>query len=292
MSFEGFEDVRRTELQLDWENAAEAEKRSRHMFAQHGIKSSEVQQEVERVRAGLGTEEDLVSFLESALPLLGATVTRADGALEIDLSEASADLRETAPDRRKTFIARSSLPVTEGQVYLTRTHSLVETVSARILDLALSDGSDASVSRCGVSHTRSVSRPTTAFLVRHRVVLTTTEDGKQHPSLSEYCEFLAVDRLDGEPEWFSDEEVEQMLQQGRLLTLNDDDGTNLLQQTLDQIDQVKERLDERAEAVSSMLLADHYRVREASRRTGVRFKADPASTPDILGIYALMPAPN
>jgi superfamily II DNA or RNA helicase len=292
LSFEGFEDERRTELQLEWENAAEAEKRSRHMFAQHAIKSSEVQREVERVRAGLGTDEDLVSFLESALPLLGADVNRVDGALDIDLSQAPADLKEAAPDRKERFVARASLPVTAEQEYLTRTHPMVEAVSARILDLALSEDSEASVSRCGVSRTRSVSRPTTAFLVRHRVVLTTTEDGQEHPSLSEYCEFLAVDRLDGDPEWFSDDEVEQMLEQGHLLTLADDDGSNLLQRTLDQIDQVKARLDERAEAVSSLLLADHYRVREASRRTGVRYKAEPASTPDILGVYALMPAPN
>jgi hypothetical protein len=54
--------------------------------------------------------------------------------------------------------------------------------------------------------------------------------------------------------------------------------------------QVRARLDERSEAVAAMLLADHHRVREASRRTGVRYRAEPASTPDILGIYALLPA--
>lgn len=292
LSFEGVEDQRRTELQLDWENAAEAEKRSRHMFAQHAIKAAEVQQEVERVRAGLGTEEELISFLEVALPLLGGIVRRADSMLEVDLSGAPADLREAVPDRRETFVAKAALPVDADQVYLTRTHPLVEAVSARILDLALSTESDVNVSRCGVSHTRSVSRPTTAFLVRHRVVLTATENGRQHPSLSEYCEFLAVDSLDDDPEWFSDEEVEQMLEEGRLLVLADDDGSSLMRRTLEQMDLVKERLDERAEAVASLLLADHYRVREASKRTGVRYKAEPASTPDILGIYALLPAPS
>jgi superfamily II DNA or RNA helicase len=290
LSFEGFEDERRNELHLAWESAAAAESRSRHMFAQQGIKAAEVQQEVERVRAGLGTQDDLIPFLEKSVPLLGG-VTRRDGeGLRIELGEGDEDLRAVAPFRREVFTAKVRLPVSDDEAYLTRTHPFVEAVAGRILDLALSGSADQFVSRCGFSRSNAVRRPTLAFLVRHRVLLTTVEDGNTRPALSEHCEFLAVDRLDDGADWFSDEEVEEMLDDGLLLTLADEEGGTVLRDALGRVDVIHGRLEERTEAVAALLLADHLRVREASRRTGVRYRAVPASVPDILAMYALLPA--
>ncbi len=66
-------------------------------------------------------------------------------------------------------------------------------------------------------------------------------------------------------------------------------GTDLLAETLQYFDLVRERLDERTEAIAAHLLSDHLRVREAAKRTGVRYRAVPASKADVLGIYALLP---
>lgn len=287
LAFEGFEDKRRTDLHLEWENAAERERKSRHMFAQHGIKAGEVQREVERVRAGLGTEHDLHSFLGSALPILGGKVSTVDGRIDIDLTEAGRDLVEAAPGRRAAFAARASLPVADGESYLTRTHPFVEAVAARILDAALHP-TDKKVSRCGISRSAAVSRPTAVFLVRHRILLTATEGGVRRPALAEYSEFLAVDRLD-DPEWMEGEQIEELLDDGRLLPLAEASGLGILAETMSRFDLVKDRFDERTETVAALLLADHLRVREASRRRGVRYKAEPACTPDVLGVYALLP---
>jgi superfamily II DNA or RNA helicase len=288
LTFEGFEDQRRVNLHLDWEDAAEREKRSRHMFAQHGIKAEEVQREVERVRAGLGTEGDLVRFLSAALPLLEGTVEVEGGLLSIDLTGAPRDLIEAAPRRTAVFKARASLPVSDDEIYLTRTHPFVEAVAARILNEALKPGGQ-TVSRCGTSHTDAVDRPTAVFLIRHRVLLTTVEDGVRRPSLAEHCESLAADRLDDEPDWTSEDEAETLLEESRLLPLSDGAGDDTLDLVVARFDTVRERLDERTEAVAALLLADHLRVREASKRTGIRYWAEPASTPDILGVYALVP---
>ena len=289
LAFEGFEDENRNDLHLAWENAAEAEKRSRHMFAQHGIKAAEVQREVERVRAGLGTEADLNGFLAKAIPLLGGTIEEEGGRLEIGLEDAPQELVEAVPERAKQFAARARLPVRDDETYLTRTHPFVEAVAARILGLALKPSEERAVSRCGVSRSSEVARPTAVLLVRHRVLLTATEGGEQHPALAEHCEFLAVDRIDDAPEWMDGEDVEDMLRSGRLQTLADS-GNGLPSEIVDGMDVIRDRLDERTEAVAALLLADHLRVREASRRTGVRYKAEAASTPDLLGVYALMPA--
>ncbi|MHB9149693.1 MAG: helicase-related protein [Thermoleophilia bacterium] len=288
LTLEGLEEEDRSALHLEWERAADREKKSRHLFAQHGIKAEDVQREVERVRAGLGSERDLDFFLLTALPMLGALVAGGNGRLEIDLADAPRDLVEATPRRSPIFTARTSLPTVDGEVYLTRTHAFVETVAGLVLDAALRPDEDRSVARCGASRMTGVARPTAVFLVRHRILLTTIEDGAEHPALAEHCEFLAVDNLGAQPEWMADDEVEHLLEDGRLISLTEG-GDRVLKETFDRIDLVRGRLDERTEAVAAMLLADHLRVREASKRTGIRYKAGPASTPDILGVYALLP---
>jgi hypothetical protein len=289
LTLEGLEDERRAAFLLEWERAAEREKKSRHMFAQQGIRAEDVQREVERVRAGLGSERDLSLFLMTALLLLGARVARMDGRLEIDLADAPRDLIEVAPRRARVFVARTSLPASEGEAYLTRTHPFVEAVAARVLEAALHPDGTRSVARCGTSRMTGVARPTAVFLVRHRILLTTMEEGGEHPSLAEHCEFLAVDSLEADPEWMSDEEVERLLEDGLLLPLSDAEGGGVLTKTMEKIGLIRGRLEERTEAVAALLLADHLRVREASKRTGVRYRAVPASTPDLLGVYALLP---
>lgn len=289
LAFEGFEDQRRSELHLEWENAGEREKRSRHMFAQQGIKAADVQHEVERVRQGLGTEQDLQTFLAAAIKLLGGEAITQGDDLFIDLTEAPTELRTLAPRNFETFVAKVSLPVLETEVHLTRTHPFVEALAARVLDAALSPTDSSTVARCGSTLTQQVNSPTTVFLIRHRVLLTTTENGTPQPSLVEYCEFLAVDHLGSDPQWTSVDEIEHLLTDTNLLPLSGQQGQDLLEETLDHFDLVQERLDERTEAIAANLLSDHLRVREASKRTGVRYKAEPASTADVLGMYALIP---
>ena len=290
LTFDGFEDQRRMQLEFEWDNASEREKRSRHMFAQHGIKAEDVQREVERVRAGLGSEADLRSFLETAIPLTGGSISSANNVLTIELNEAAADLRAHVPGNAAAFDARVSLPISEGQVHLTRTHPLVEALSERVLDSAMNPQSDVKVKRSGSTSTVAVASPTVVMLVRHRVLLTESADGKESPALIEHCEFIAVDGLGGDPNWFVEDEVEELLDENDLLPLGTESGASLLQETLDHFDLVQCRLDERSDSVAADLLADHNRVREASKRTGVRFKAEAASTADVIGMYALLPA--
>ncbi len=259
------------------------------MFAQHGIKAAEVQHEVERVRQELGTEDDLQGFLESAIPLFGGVVEARDGCLAVDLSDADPDLAELAPGRAVAFVARTALPVADGEAYLTRTHPFVEALGAKVLDVALNPSGDRTVARCGTSETDGVVRPTVVFLARHRILLTVTEDGVAHPSLAEHCEFLAADWVDGELSWVETDGVEQLLDQGDLMRLPTANGSTPFKGLSGDLAEVATRLDERSEAIAAVALADHLRVREASKRTGVRYSAVPASTPDIIGAYALTP---
>src|SRR5690606_36497155 len=111
-----------------------------------------------KVRKGLGTEDDLLSFLIAALTLLGARADQSDRILQIELGEELADLTDLAPGRASVFRATVSLPTPDGVAYLTRTHPFVEAVAERVLDAALRGDGEASISRCGTSRTGNASR--------------------------------------------------------------------------------------------------------------------------------------
>lgn len=289
LTLAGFEEEERERLHLEWEDAAEREKRSRTLFAQHAIKTEEVEREVRRVRAGLGTEEELAAFIERSVPLVGGAASVDDGAIAIDLEQADRELRYAAPRSLQQFTARTSLPVQDGEFLLTRTHPFVEALASAVLDAALKPSEERAVARCGSTSSPAVDRDTAVFLIRHRVLLTTTESGEERPALVESCEFIGTDGIGVDADWLDPEDVESLLGDGRLATLDSGNGA-ALQQVFDDLDAIGSRLDERAEAVAAEVLNDHLRVREASKRTGVRYKAEPTSRPDVLGVYALAPA--
>src|SRR5207247_4437087 len=57
---------KKEELHTDWDKVAEREKRSRTMFAQEAIKVDDVRQELEAVRAAIGSGVDVARFVKQA----------------------------------------------------------------------------------------------------------------------------------------------------------------------------------------------------------------------------------
>src|SRR5207248_1667113 len=80
--------------------------------------------------------------------------------------------------------ARFNLPVRGDELYLHRTHPLVESLATGILDAALDSalaagGSSRIAARCGAMRTRAVERRTTLVLVRFRYhIATEWRDGR------------------------------------------------------------------------------------------------------------------
>src|SRR5579875_3520004 len=165
----------KNELFAQWEAASLREKRSRTMFAQETIKVDEVAKELRAVQAAIGSGVDVESFTTTALKACKASVTHnANGAYTCDISETPRALRDgigrpTREDAR--FVARFALPVRDGELYLNRTHPLIEVLASYVMDTALdpqSDPRNAIARRCGVVRTGQVTRRTTLLLVRRR----------------------------------------------------------------------------------------------------------------------------
>src|SRR5206468_4302134 len=66
--------VDRDKLHKDWQAAADREKLSRTMFAQHSIKTEEVAAELESIRRAIGSGVDVEWFVREVLTGQGATI--------------------------------------------------------------------------------------------------------------------------------------------------------------------------------------------------------------------------
>ncbi|MCP4658263.1 MAG: SWF/SNF helicase family protein, partial [bacterium] len=140
MAFDFLEQQQQS-FDVEWQTAAEREKKSRTIFAQHQIRVDEVDREVRAVRGALGDAGAVERFMGEALAVLGAVVVPRKNHLEIDLAEAPHELRDALSDGGgavKTRVrAAFGPPAPAGGEVLTRTHPLVAAVANRIWNEAL-----------------------------------------------------------------------------------------------------------------------------------------------------------
>ena len=117
-----------------------------------------------------------------------------------NVSEAPRALRDAIGHptvKDATFTARFSLPVRDGEIYLNRTHPLIEGLATYVMDTSLDpDASPQTViaRRCGVIRTSHVACRTTLLLVHFRYHII-TQRGEEPPKamLAEECQVFAFE---------------------------------------------------------------------------------------------------
>jgi len=312
----GLEDPRQKQLFLQWDASAEREKRSRTMFAQESIKPGEVAEELAAMRSAMGSSLDVEHFTRDALVNYGAAVSTLNtGALQVDYSgvrglhatqgaHAARGLRNALTTvlrvgqkgtraTAERFKARFELPVREGELYLSRTHPLVESLAAYVMDAALdsSTGSESVARRCGVMRTSQVERRTTLLLVRMRYHIITTQRGREDSTLlAEDCQVLAFQGAPASAQWFDDTTlIERLLEAQPDGNVYEDQARQFLRQLLAGIEQLRPHLEQIATTRGRELSDAHRRVRQAAQVRGLQSRVEPQMPVDILGIYLYLP---
>lgn len=287
-----------------WERAADREKRSygeQRMFAQESIKFSEVATELEAVRSAIGAGVDVGSFVRAGLRHWKASLsefgagTRAR--LLVNFSDVPRSFRDSllavTSVATPEFTVRFELPVRPGELYLHRTHPLVEALATGILDSALDSKGESSAARCGVSRTRAVERRTTLLLVRiryHIETQTRTKEGlRTNQLLAEDCQVLAFAGPPESPEWLGSNEAEALLEVSPDANIAPELQRDALNRVIGGIPAIMPRLEQIARERAKELLAAHARVRSATRLRGVSQQVEPQLPPDILGLYVFLP---
>ena len=274
-----------------WNASAEREKRSRTMFAQELIKVDEVARELHATQAAIGSGVDVKVFTREAFRAHGAVVS-GNGISELELKELPQALSEAigGVDR---VAARFELPVREGQVYLSRTHPIVEGLASYVMDTALDPIGGGVARRCGVIRTSRVQKRTTLLLVRLRYHIITRrgrgDKVTESPLLAEDCQLLVFTGSPQNAEWLDSKVADELLLAQPEANIQPDQATHFLDQILDGFTAIRPHLDEVAHQRGEELLDAHRRVRIAARHLGIDHRVEPQLPCDVLGAYLFLP---
>lgn len=292
LDFGDDEESKAAELDTQWQDAADREKKSRSLFAQHTIKPDDVAREVEEMRTAIGSVGDVREFAITAAKSYGGTAALRNGHVDFDFGETPRAIRESFGSTTK-FTARFDPSVGKSEIYLARTHPIIEGLATYIMDSALDEavGGNGVVpaARCGVIRTKAVETRTTLLLLRFRYHILTTIDKETKPLLAEDSRIIAFRGAPSSAEWLPREETDSLLTAAPDENVTGDVARGFIQKVVDEFDSIRPHLDDIAEAYGKELLDAHQRVRIAGRRTGVRYAIEPQLPPDVLGIYVFLP---
>ncbi|RIH87662.1 helicase-related protein [Calidithermus roseus] len=277
-------------LEVQWKNAAEREKRSRTLFAQHALRPEEVAQQLAEARRSVGSGVEVGRFLKEALEVHGGQVhDLGEGLYRFDLSGLPRSLRDLLG--RDGLKGRFSLPVQPGEEYLSRTHPLVETLSSFLLESALDPLAQGKARRAGVIATSAVRELHTLLLLRLRYHLTTTstrKDRQRWQQLAEEVHTIAFRGFPDAPEWLSEEEVEALWQARPTANLSLQQAQEFASLVLPELSQLRSHLDEVALKQAVRFEEAHRAVRMAADLK-LRYEVEPIVPVDVLGVYVYVP---
>lgn len=287
------------EYYRQWEYAADREKRSRTMFAQETIKVDEVAKELNAVREAIGSGVEVASFSRQVFSAFGGQVQGSDP-IQVSIIELSSSLKDALEHssgmdfRSNTHVFHFTDKAKPGEVSLTRTHPVVETLANHVLETALDPLSgDASrypaARRCGAIRTSSIDTRTTLLLLRYRFHILTQKDGEEKPLLAEDCALLAFSGSPEQAEWLDQEAAEKLLAAVPEGNIAPEQAAQFISRVVDGFEFLQPKLNETAVARGEEILEAHQRVRLAARDKSVNTSIQPQLPPDVLGIFVYLP---
>jgi len=294
-----FEEVLNMGIDLagKWQDAAEREKASRALFAQHSVRSDQVYDIWLRSEKALGSDR-LMQFLHTAFRMngipTGATLT---GGLSVDLSslEAKRKKLDDICGSDKTMILQPRFPAPEGEEYILRTHPLVSSLAETIFADALDANPSFSGRRCGVVVTADAKYKTVMILTRLRFIIRDYRAGRLISEKIAEDSFLACYEDDGSRiNWLNESETSKLKQIKPSGNLASDIQRIQLQRVINQLPEHRNHLLQEAQIKCELLLKEHQDVRQAARRiagrTTVELVQGQGNVPiDIIGIYLIVP---
>jgi len=231
---------------------------------------------------------DVASFVKQSLRSHGAIV-REDDPIPVDLAEVPRALKDVLALEHDQFKATFVMPVKGKELYLTRTHPLVENLATYVMDTAL-DGAVGSIAkRCGAIRTKQVETRTTLLLLRLRYHLITARENEEKTLLAEEVLPVAFAGAPDQAQWLDLETAEMLVTAEPDANIHPQQATQFIQRVIEGMEILQPRLEAVAQERSEALLQSHRRVRDAAKHTG-RYRVEPKFPVDILGIYIYLPA--
>lgn len=289
-------------IETQWQDAVANTKRNRTVFAQQRLKPEEVLPEWHKSLATIGSRDDVHRFMDRALGRLGSGLeplsrkTWERGA-KVPLATLPEDVRERleAEDLEGTIYVDFKYPAAPRCLPVQRSHPLVSVLAETLLERTLGmTGADPSaytdpgvLGRIGAWVSAAVSVRTTVALLRLRHQLVTERTVRNSTMLVEEATAIAWAGA-SEPTITEGDDAFELIAAPPVADPPPHVRERAVAQALEQLQARRPELDAFAERRAQALLADHRRVREASKGAGQTIVK--ALLPgDVIGLYVLLP---
>lgn len=268
------------------DEAAEREKASRSIFAQHAIKAQEIEEDLKAVDEAIGDPHAVREFVTAALQnLFGVQVTQERHGFGIVIGNLPPQLTELLPSGSHLKVSFES-PTPAGYHYLGRNHRFVEQLCQLVMANTLAR-QDRRAARSAVIRTKEVTRKTTLLLFRCRNVIEQEKGGLQ--IVAEEMLLWGWSGTPGDRQFLDHEQAKELMTTARASSnMSPESCANFLSNELQILETLNDQFNLIAEEQSKRLVAAHERFSALMDRQKFQV-VYPVLPMDLLGIYILLP---
>lgn len=289
LGLDDFAEAREAELRITHkiEEAAKREDATRSLFAQHSIKSEELETDLHEADAAIGDVNAVERFVTGTLTeLLGVQIDETKTDWRLHTGNLSASLRAHLPEDSLLDVSFRS-PTPKKHLYLGRNHPFVEALCQFVMARSLARDHMGAAARAAVMHSKEVTTKTTLMLFRCRNVI-----GEKNGPARIVAEEMLVWGYRGSPKdgnFLSNDEAVKLLHQARPAgDLTPQARENFFDNELKLVGHLRKEFDAVAEERNKHLVEAHERFSRFFRAG--RFEVVyPVLPMDILGLYVLLP---
>jgi len=272
------------------EDAAQREKASRSIFAQHAIKAQEIEADLKEVDEALGDPKAVEDFVTTTVvSILGAQIESKKKGYILYTTNLPDVLKNTLPDHKGGQIKISfKSPTPEGFHYIGRNHLFTEQLCQLILANALSH-SNMRAARAAVIKSKQVETKTTIVLFRCRNVIAEKQQNG-HQIVAEEMLLWGYYGMPGKEKFLSHTQARELLESIRVTADLEPESRwyDFLKPELDYLETYQDQFDQVATKRSKALVAAHERFSKAVG--GGRYEiVTPVLPMDKMGIYIILP---
>jgi len=267
--------------------AAEREKISRNVFAQHAIKANEIEEDLRLADEAIGNPKDVEAFVtESLTNLLGVQITATTKGFILYTTNLPPVLKTIFPEVNQIKVSFYS-PVPEGYNYIGRNHPFVEQLCQYLLANSFDHNLRFGPARASVIKTKDVSVKTTILLFRVRNVIE-DKSGLQQIVTEEMLTW-GYRGTASDMDVLSKEDIENLMSRTiPSADISNESRIDFLENELEQTKNIRQEFDQIAKKRAEILIEAHERFRIAIG--GSKYKVvEPVLPMDLMGMYILLP---
>lgn len=269
-----------------YSKAAERDKLTRSIFAQHSIKVNEIEQDLKQVDEAIGDTQTVKEFVLRSMAELSAQVVTSGRGYFLYTTNLNSIFKSFFEFQDKVRISFDS-PTPQGFEYIGRNHPFIEYLSQYLLSNAISEEEDKIVARGAVITTDKVETKTTIMELRIRLLI--ADSVRKNEIIAEEMILFGYVGNSSDNNFIGFKECNKLIKEAVPLSdLSPERRKTALKSELANIDEIQPHLKELVKERSNQLIEAHERYRKLLK--GTKYSVvEPVLPPDILGVYVLIP---